>query len=777
MKHRLLSVCFAALLLGACMEPSSPTRPEAGGTQLSSAAITVPSAFTDVQVAGGLTHPTAMALASDGRIFVSEQPGRVRVIKNGTLLATPFVTLNVSSSGERGALGVALDPAFASNHFVYVYYTSSSGPHNRISRFTANGDVSSAEKILMDLPTLSSATNHNGGALHFGSDGKLYISVGENANGSNAQSMNTPLGKMLRINPDGTIPSDNPFFGSTTGNNRAIWALGLRNPFTFAFQPGTGRLFINDVGQSTWEEIDDGLKGANYGWPATEGNTGNSAYKSPFYAYDHSGGCAITGGSFYNPATAAFPAQYKGDYFFADYCGNWIKSIDLSTKAVSNFASGLGSPTDIQISGDGALYYVAYASGSIRKISYSGSQAPSISQQPANKTAVVGASATFTVAATGSAPLAYRWQRNMADIAGAASASYTLNNAQLSDNGARFRCIVSNSAGSATSTEAILTVTSDQPPTADITAPAAGSSFQGGQVINFAGTGTDPEDGALPASAFTWEARLWHDDGNLHSHPFYGPVSGAKSGSFTIPDQGETSPNVWYRIVLTVKDAQGLMHSDSVDILPVKATVTLASSPSGLQLQLDGSSVTAPYTFTGVSGMKRVIAAVTPQASAGKNWRFLSWSDGGAASHTITFPASTATYSAAFEEAPATQVYEAEAATLVGAVKATDHAGYTGTGFADYVNLSNDYVEWTVTAASAGARSLDFRYGNGAAARSLKITVNGAVVNAALSFPGTGSWDVWKTVAISAALNAGSNTVRATAIGSSGPNIDNLTVH
>ena len=154
--------------------------------------------------------------------------------------------------------------------------------HNRISRFTANGDVAVAgsEVVILDLDNLSGATNHNGGALHFGPDGKLYAAVGENANGANAQSLTNLFGKMLRLNPDGTIPTDNPFFSTATGKNRAIWALGLRNPFTFAFNPAGSRMFINDVGQNTWEEINDGIAGANYGWPTTEGPTTEPAFRA-----------------------------------------------------------------------------------------------------------------------------------------------------------------------------------------------------------------------------------------------------------------------------------------------------------------------------------------------------------------------------------------------------------------------------------------------------------------------------------------------------------------
>ena len=167
---------------------------------------TVPAGFTDSVVAGGLTNPTAMALAPDGRIFVCQQGGALRVIKNGALLATPFLTVTVDSAGERGLLGIAFDPNFASNQLVYVYYTATTPSiHNRISRFTASGDVALAgsEVVVMDLPNLSTATNHNGGALHFGPDGNLYVAVGDNANGANSQTLSTRLGKMLRITSTG----------------------------------------------------------------------------------------------------------------------------------------------------------------------------------------------------------------------------------------------------------------------------------------------------------------------------------------------------------------------------------------------------------------------------------------------------------------------------------------------------------------------------------------------------------------------------------------------
>jgi glucose/arabinose dehydrogenase len=352
-------------------------------------AASLPTGFTETQFGSNLNAtPTAMAFAPDGRLFVCLQGGQLRVIKNGSLLPTPFVSLSVSSSGERGLLGVAFDPNFSSNQFVYLYYTTSATPiHNRISRFTASGDVAVAgsETILVDLENLSSATNHNGGAIHFGPDGKLYAGVGENATSSNAQTLSNRLGKILRINSDGTIPSDNPFFGTATGANRAIWALGLRNPYTFAFQPGTGRMFINDVGQGTWEEIDDGIAGSNYGWPTCEGacTPSNSNFRDPLLQYGHgtssTTGCAIVGAAFYNPPVNQFPSSYLGKYFFADLCSGWIRVFDLSTPGTANgFATGIASPVDLQVGPDGCLYYLAQGnSGQVFRVS-------AVSAQPLN---------------------------------------------------------------------------------------------------------------------------------------------------------------------------------------------------------------------------------------------------------------------------------------------------------------------------------------------------------------------------------------------------------
>ena len=631
---------------------------------------TFPSNFAGVQLATGL-DPVGIDVAPDGRVFLAEKDGKVRVIKDDVLLPTPFVTISeLDNFNERGLLKVLLDPNFPTNHYLYVYYThkiSATVSNNRVSRFTANGDlaVAGSEKVLLDIDPLGSVGYHNGGGLAI-VKGQLYISVGENTVAANAQSFTTLKGKILRINTDGSIPADNPFYSTTTGLNRAIWALGLRNPFRLAAQPGTGRLFVNDVGASSWEEINDAVAGKNYGWPGIEGVRTNQTppanYKDPLYAYNHSTGCSITAGTFYNPTTASFPAAYVGKYFFGDYCGNWIKTIDPATKTITDFATGINRPLDVAVGANGAFYFIARNgisggsdaantssnNGVLWKVTYTGNGKPVIALNPVSKTVSVGQSATFTIVASGTPTPTYQWQRNGAAIAGATAASYTVASPTLADNGAKYRVVVSNSAGTATSGEATLTVLNNQLPVATITSPAAGTTYQGGDFITLTGTGTDAEDGNLPDSAFTWKVDLYHYDTPTHTHPVLEATRGRKTTSFTIPTEMDTSPNVLFRIYLTVVDSKGATNTVSRDINPITSTTTLASSPAGLTLKLDGSAAVAPFSFKGVSGIQRSIEAVSPQTVNGVTYTFASWSDGGAQMHTLATPGTSTTLTANF---------------------------------------------------------------------------------------------------------------------------------
>jgi hypothetical protein len=254
------------------------------------------------------------------------------------------------------------------------------------------------------------------------------------------------------------------------------------------------------------------------------------------YAYSHAaGGCAITGGAFYEAVAGGFPSADVGDYFFGDFCLNTISKLDVATGNVSILSTDIIGPVDIQEDPDGALYYLSRQSApKVYRVRFTGESAPRITRQPASATLLVGQSVTFTVVASGTAPLHYQWRRNGVDIGGANSASYRFTSAQLSDDGAAFDVVVTNALGTATSNAAILTVTTNTRPTASFAQPVAGTTYAGGDLIQFAATASDAEDGTLPASAFTWWVNLHHD---THTHPQVLPFSGREIG--LVRDPGE----------------------------------------------------------------------------------------------------------------------------------------------------------------------------------------------------------------------------------------------
>lgn len=544
----------------------------------------VPAGFNDRQVASGLTSPTSMAVMPDGRVLVVQQNGVVRIIKDDVMLTTPFYSApNVDSSNERGCLGAVPDPSFATNRYVYLYCTTRVGTvaRNRVLRVTEANDVAVAgsERVIFELPDVPTATKwHMGGAMRFGTDGKLYVAVGNHEDSpqpvatATSQNLASAFGKVLRINADGTIPSDNPFFTTPSNAYKATWALGFRNPFVLDIQPGTGLTYIGDVGQGSWEEVNRGQAGGNYGWPAVEGSSSNTSYLNPVYAYSHSEGCSITGTAFYNPTTPQFGTGYVGRFFFADFCNGAIKYFNPSTpNTVTTFASGIGNPTNIGIAPSGAMYYLARnqatgtpapGAGTVGKITYTGSQAPRITQHPQSQTVYVGTAATFSAAADGAT--GFQWQRNGTNISGATGGSYTLATTTVNDTGARFRAVASNSFGSVTTDEATLTVTTNRSPTARIDTPSATTGFATGDVIGYSGVGTDPEDGNLAAANLSWKVDFQHD---THAHTFITPVAGS-SGSFTVPDFEASEANMWLRITLTVRDSSGATNTVTRDIFP-----------------------------------------------------------------------------------------------------------------------------------------------------------------------------------------------------------------
>ena len=636
------------------------------------------SSFQNEILATGFNLPTAIKFLPDGRMLVVELQGTIKVLPPPytTPDPTPFLQLtNVGSAGvQQGVYDIALDPNFATNHFYYIFYTLGSPNRDRLSRFTANaqltGTVPGSELVLYQDPQDANA-EHHGGSINFGNDGKLYFTTGEHFDAAAAQDLRNPRGKIHRINPDGSVPTDDPFYDGNGPNWDSIWALGLRNPYRAYYDSPSGKLFIGDVGgnvnATSIEEVDVGARGANYGWPDYEGAC-PSPCTSPIYSYPHNNrDAAVTGGFVYHGDQ--FPSSYKGSYFFADYTQNWIRRLTFDSNGnvngVFNFEPPNGSVDGpygdivyLTEGPDGALYYVdlgysdisgTFGVSKIRRIRFiSGNRAPTASAS-ANPTS--GPSPlTVNFSSAGSSdpegqPLTYQWTFGDGQSSTAANPVHTY--ARAGQYTARLS--VSDGVNSTLSTP--LTIIVGSPPTATILSPQDGSTFRAGDVISFSGNATDPEDGTLPASAFTWNIDFLHEG---HVHPGI-PQTGVKSGTFTIPTTGhDFSGFTRYRITLTVTDSNGLTDTKFVTIFPQKVNLSFGTAPSGLTLYLDGVAHATPFVYDTLVGFVHSIEARN-QSLGGTAYAFSSWSDGGAQTHNITVPSSNNSYTATYRVAtPAT---------------------------------------------------------------------------------------------------------------------------
>lgn len=334
-------------------------------------AVELPPGFLAETLATNLNAATALAPASDGRLFLAEQTGRVRVWKDGRLLPAPALTLPVTDYWERGLIGLTLHPDFPRTpHLFVLYVTDRPFVHHVVARFTVGGDEAdpASEVVLLagdDQATLGGfqPAGHQGGPLRFGPDGRLYVSLGEQTAGEPAQRLDTLQGKILRLNPDGSIPADNPFFRETAGKYRAIYARGVRNAFGLAVQPAAdgGRFFFTDVGGSAFEEVNELRAGANYGWPHAEGFSPHATFTNPLHAYPPMVGQSIVGGAFIPTAPTPgqdppWPAKWRGLFLFADYWKHWLKALDPDAPTnVLTFARGLNGPVATEWTAEGSL--------------------------------------------------------------------------------------------------------------------------------------------------------------------------------------------------------------------------------------------------------------------------------------------------------------------------------------------------------------------------------------------------------------------------------------
>jgi glucose/arabinose dehydrogenase len=379
-----------AIGLAGCGGATDPTTPLPTPSSVASCSAGTPvsgtPALTTQLVARGFASPLDLKVPTgdDARLFVVEQGGRIRIVRGGAILPQPFLDISarISSGGEQGLLGLAFHPSYRSNGRFYVNYTDPGGD-SHVSEFkvSANADVADASSERTLLFVRQPFANHNGGGLAFGSDGFLYAGFGDGGSGGdpfgNGQNLQTPLGKMLRIDVDRgdpfAIPADNPFTG-VSGAVPSIWAYGLRNPFRFSFDAATGDLYVGDVGQESVEEIDVGLLarrgGENYGWNLTEGSQcyqpssgcNRTGLTLPVTEYTHADGCAVIGGVVYRGCRLP---GYAGTYFYSDYCSAFVRSFRLAngqaTEArdwTGQLGRGLDRPTSFGTDADGEVYIV-----------------------------------------------------------------------------------------------------------------------------------------------------------------------------------------------------------------------------------------------------------------------------------------------------------------------------------------------------------------------------------------------------------------------------------
>jgi chitodextrinase/glucose/arabinose dehydrogenase len=645
------------------------------GNMTVSAPITVnvvnSSQFVNEVLATGFNLPTAMTFLPDGRLLVTEFAGTIKVVAAPytQISPTPFLQLtNISTeSPQQGIYDIELDPNFATNHYYYIFYTAASPHHDRLSRFTANanltGTIAGSEFIIYEDPQ-NSHDEHHGGAINFGNDGKIYLTTGEHFNAGLAQNLSSPRGKILRFNPDGTIPTDNPFYDGAGPNYDAIWAYGLRNPFRAYYDAPTGRLFVGDVGGNDYstarEEINLGVRGANYGWPNVEGTSTNPAYTNPLYSYAHNGrDAAVVSGFVYHGTQ--FPTAYQGSYFFADYTQNWIRRLTFDANGNVNGVFNF-EPTDGSLDGpygdivylsegpDGALYFLdlgysdiggTFGISKLRRISFINADQPPVANATATTPTSGAIPLTVNFSSGGSSdpegqPLTYLWTFGDNTTSTEANPTHTYAVAGT------YQVRLAVSDGTNTTLSSPLSVLAGNRPAVTIQGPADGHHFRAGDVITYSGTATDIEDGTLAGSAFTWNVDFLHEG---HVHPG-APITGVTSGTLTIPTEGhDFSGNTRYRITLTVTDSSGLQTSTSVMLFPDKVNLTFDTTPPGVTLFVDGIARTGPFVYDTLIGFHHTIEARN-QVVGSNTYTFSSWSDGGAQLHTIAAPSSSQTFTA-----------------------------------------------------------------------------------------------------------------------------------
>ena len=699
----------------------------------------LPPGFAESTVLSDLETPSAISFVPGGGILVAEISGVIKHF-DGPGDSTSTVVANIEREvhfvGDRGLLGMRLDPQYPTRPYLYVVYTHNAAIGGVAPRWDNNGQsfdgcphaqvsagcVVSGRLVRMELSTdetevvdkkvlvedwCQQFSSHSMGSIAFDSEGALLASSGEGASfnysdygqdpggnpcgdppGGVGGTMEPPTaeggalrsqdvrtlsdptglsGSVIRVDPDTGAPlDDNPVIAPSDANAERIVAHGFRNPFRIAVRPGTDELWVGDVGWGQVEEINriPSVTGSllNFGWPCFEGAQRRSGYNAlnlcsqlalssvtlPYFQYTHfeevadGDGCgdqtqftwssAISGLAFED--ASAFPDAYRDSLFFADYARNCIWTMaDTDSdgvpdaSAVAVFRRNAATPVDLQFGPDGLLYYVDIATGSVRRIAYNGPSAVA--------EAVESGSDPLTWELDGRASsdpddalssLDFAWDLDGDDgydDSSATAFTHTFPGPGSYSVGLR----VTDPDGNA-SFDRITVEVANSPPVPLIEAPGSDFRWKVGDQIEFSGSATD-EGQSLPASALEWSIAIDHCPADCHQHPGYGRASGVASGTVLAPDHEYPSKLV---LTLTATDPFGSQASTAKVIDPRTVDVTLASSPSGLEVTLDSATGPAPLIRPVIVGSSHSIATTSPQGS----FNFVNWSDGGALSHQVT---------------------------------------------------------------------------------------------------------------------------------------------
>ena len=710
---------------------------------------TVPAGFDESVAFSGLSEPTSVAFSPDGRVFVAQKSGVIKVydsLSDPTPETFADLSKEVYNFWDRGLLGMALDPDFPAKPYVYVLYTLDAEPGGtvprwggksagdpcptppgptangcvvtgRLSRLTASGNTMTEEKPLI-TDWCQQFPSHSIGDLAFGPGGALYVSAGEGASfnsadwgqygspvnpcddppGGTGTEMTPPSaeggslrsqdvrtqgdptgldGSLLRIDPEtGEGLPGNPYSDSLDANARRIAAFGFRNPFRIAVEPKDDEVWVGDVGQGTWEEIDrvdpHGSGPKNFGWPCYEGAKngsarlnswdnanvnlceslyaeGTAAVAAPTFAYKHgnvvlpgetctTGSASISGLSFYE--AGPFPNEYNGALFFADYSRNciWVMMPGADGKPnpadVRSFDPGANAPVNLKVGPEGDLFYADLSGGKIWRISYATGDQPPTAVAKATPQDGTGPLEVQLSAAQSSDPdpgdvLSYSWDLNGDGEFG--DSTEVAPTHVYEEPGVHVAKVRVSDPDGATDTASVSIQVDNAPPTATIKAPVPALTWAVGDQIHFAASAADPQDGVLPESAYEWTVIVHHCPSDCHLHTIE-TIVGQREGIFVAPDHEYPS---WLEFRLTVTDSGGLTDTESVEVHPQTVTVHVDSLPNpGFEVSIDDTSGETPYSTTVIKGSNNTVSAPT-QTVDGSEYDFGAWSDGKASTHNV----------------------------------------------------------------------------------------------------------------------------------------------